>query len=342
MKIKKLETFCNEFVGFVRVTADTRRSGLGPGLDLQCRHHLRDLPPPGGAPCARHRCAGFRRHAARRINEREHKFPGSYLRRATTGLDTALWDLRGKVEGKPVVALLGGKPGKLRAYASSMKRDITPEDEARPLPAAARREGLRRLQMARRRRMRPRPGRMAGPHRGDRAAGRPGAGRRDRQAGRCQFLLFAASAPSRSAACSKAEGIGAFRGALPLLGIRADQAGDATRWRSTSPAASRIASSPPGRPMIGMRAVDIVQPDIMYLGGMTRTLEVARMAAAAGLPCTPHAANLVARHDVHDASARRDPQCRQISRILDRGRGLLSLAGRPVPRRSLSQSRTAR
>ena len=44
--------------------------------------------------------------------------------------------------------------------------------------------------------------------------------------------------------------------------------------------------------MIGMRAVDIVQPDIMYMGGLTRTLQVAAMAAKAGLPCTPHAANL--------------------------------------------------
>ena len=64
------------------------------------------------------------------IGEREHKYPGSYLRRAMAGLDTALWDLRGRLEDKPVVALLGGSPGPLRAYASSMRRDITPEDEA--------------------------------------------------------------------------------------------------------------------------------------------------------------------------------------------------------------------
>ncbi len=44
--------------------------------------------------------------------------------------------------------------------------------------------------------------------------------------------------------------------------------------------------------MIGMRAVDVVQPDVMYLGGIMRTLEVCRMAEAAGLPVTPHAANL--------------------------------------------------
>ena len=44
--------------------------------------------------------------------------------------------------------------------------------------------------------------------------------------------------------------------------------------------------------MIEMRAVDIVQPDILYLGGISRTLAVCRMAKAAGLPVTPHSANL--------------------------------------------------
>ena len=46
------------------------------------------------------------------------------------------------------------------------------------------------------------------------------------------------------------------------------------------------------RRMIEMRAVDIVQPDVMYMGGLAKTLQVADMAAQAGLPCTPHAANL--------------------------------------------------
>jgi L-alanine-DL-glutamate epimerase-like enolase superfamily enzyme len=44
--------------------------------------------------------------------------------------------------------------------------------------------------------------------------------------------------------------------------------------------------------MIEMRAVDVVQPDVMYMGGIGRTLKVARLAQAAGLPCTPHSANL--------------------------------------------------
>jgi L-alanine-DL-glutamate epimerase-like enolase superfamily enzyme len=44
--------------------------------------------------------------------------------------------------------------------------------------------------------------------------------------------------------------------------------------------------------MIDERVVDIVQPDVMYMGGIGRTLKVCAMAAAAGIPVTPHSANL--------------------------------------------------
>ena len=44
--------------------------------------------------------------------------------------------------------------------------------------------------------------------------------------------------------------------------------------------------------MIALKSVDIVQPDVLYVGGMIRAMQVARMGHAAGLPCTPHAANL--------------------------------------------------
>jgi L-alanine-DL-glutamate epimerase-like enolase superfamily enzyme len=40
--------------------------------------------------------------------------------------------------------------------------------------------------------------------------------------------------------------------------------------------------------MIERRAVDVVQPDLFYFGGFVRSMRVARMAAAAGMPCTPH------------------------------------------------------
>ncbi|MDN3686335.1 mandelate racemase/muconate lactonizing enzyme family protein [Cyclobacterium jeungdonense] len=35
-------------------------------------------------------------------------------------------------------------------------------------------------------------------------------------------------------------------------------------------------------------ALDIVQPDIFYFGGMVRSMKVAKMAALKGMPCTPH------------------------------------------------------
>lgn len=40
--------------------------------------------------------------------------------------------------------------------------------------------------------------------------------------------------------------------------------------------------------MIERRTIDIAQPDLFYNGGLIRTLRVARMAEAAGLPVTPH------------------------------------------------------
>ena len=45
------------------------------------------------------------------------------------------------------------------------------------------------------------------------------------------------------------------------------------------------------RRMIDENIVDIVQPDICYIGGMSRARKVAMMAEIAGIPCTPHCSN---------------------------------------------------
>jgi L-alanine-DL-glutamate epimerase-like enolase superfamily enzyme len=42
------------------------------------------------------------------------------------------------------------------------------------------------------------------------------------------------------------------------------------------------------RHIIENDVAQIVQPDLLYFGGLTRSIKVARMAAAAGLECTPH------------------------------------------------------
>ena len=44
--------------------------------------------------------------------------------------------------------------------------------------------------------------------------------------------------------------------------------------------------------MVERKILDIFQPDVMYLGGLTRTLQVAKIIEEAGFICTPHSANL--------------------------------------------------
>jgi L-alanine-DL-glutamate epimerase-like enolase superfamily enzyme len=130
MKIKAIETFATRDVAFLRVTAEDGAEGWGQvstyNADITSEVLHRQVAPYSLGT----EIVDLDDHLDR-IFEREHKFPGSYLCRAMCGLDTAIWDLRGKKAGKPVAALLGGSAGPLRAYASSMKRDITPEPTRR-------------------------------------------------------------------------------------------------------------------------------------------------------------------------------------------------------------------
>ena len=51
---------------------------------------------------------------------------------AIAGLDIALWDIKGKSQGLPIYDLLGGKVrDEMPVYASSMKRNLSPIEEAR-------------------------------------------------------------------------------------------------------------------------------------------------------------------------------------------------------------------
>ncbi len=289
MKIAKLETFCNEFVGFVRVTADTGDHGWGQvstyNADITCEIFHRQV--------ARHALGTDALDFADTlllINEREHKYPGSYLRRATTGLDTALWDLRGKVEGKPVVSLIGGKPGKLRAYASSMRRDITPEDEARRFLKLRDEKGFDAFKW--------RVGSECGRDR-DEWPGRTEAvvPTVSRALGDGVAKLVDANScysPKRAIEVGKLleqEGIGHYEEPCPYW-----------EFEQTRQVTEALAIDVTGgeqdceftawKTMLDMGAVDVAQPDVMYMGGITRALRVCRMAEAAGLPVTPHAANL--------------------------------------------------
>lgn len=289
MKIVRLETFTNQYVGFVRATAEDGSQGWGQvstyHADITCEVFHRQV-----APYALGTNALDFADTIQRIYEKEHKFPGSYLRRAQTGLDTALWDLRGKVEGKPVASLIGGSPGKVRAYASSMKRDITPEDEA-----------------ARFLKLRDKHGFTAFKWRVGAECGRD----QDEWPGRTEAVVPVVSkalgdgvdklvdgnscySPKKAIEVGKLledNGIGHFEEPCPYWNY--DQTAEVRAALNIDVAGGEQDNEYSSwQLMIEHQSVDILQPDVMYLGGIHRTLEVCRMGAAAGLPITPHAANL--------------------------------------------------
>ncbi len=289
MKIKRIESFANEFVGFVRVTAEDGSQGWGQvstyHSDITAQVLHRQV-----APWVLGKDTTDLDDLLDIVTEREHKFPGSYLRRAMCGFDTAVWDLRGKQAGKPVTELIGGTPGSIRAYASSMKRDITPDDEAERLKRLRDEKGFDAFKV------------RAGSEVGRNQDEWPGRTEeiiptmRGELGDGVDLLIDANSCyvPDRAIEVGlmlqdngfchyeepcpywELEQTKQVTEALEIDVTGGEQDCDLTIWQR----------------MIDMRAVDIVQPDVCYLGGLARTLRVCRMAEAVGIPVTPHCANL--------------------------------------------------
>ncbi len=289
MKIASLETFSNEFVGFVRVRADDGAEGWGQistyNADITSLIFHRQV-----APWALGADALDIDALVDLIPEKEHKYPGSYLRRALAGLDTALWDLRGKLEGKSVCELLGGRPGPIRVYASSMKRDITPEDEAARLVLLRDQFGYDAFKF----RVASECGNDVDEWPGRSEAIVPAV--RKALGANATLLVDANSgySPARAIEVGRMledNGVRHFEEPCPYWELeQTKQVTDALDLDVTG--GEQDCDLTIWRRMIDMRAVDVVQPDVCYLGGLTRTLRVARMAEEAGLPCTPHCANL--------------------------------------------------
>jgi L-alanine-DL-glutamate epimerase-like enolase superfamily enzyme len=289
MKIQRLETFGNRDVAFVRVTTDDGAEGWG-----QVSTYNADITVEVLHRQVAHWVLGEDALAIERlvdtVSEREHKFPGSYLCRALTGLDTALWDLRGRLEGRSVCALLGGTPRPFPVYASSMKRgEITPEAEAERLKRLQGEFGYRAFKF--------RVGKECG-HDQDEWPGRTDAivpMVRKALGDEATLLVDANSAYSPKTAIEvgrmlEQHGIAHFeepcpywehdwtrevREALSLDVTGGEQDCDLALWRH----------------MLRSGTVDVAQPDLCYVGGVVRMLRVAAMAAEAGLPVTPHSAN---------------------------------------------------
>ena len=288
MKISRLETFSDQYVGFVRATADDGSEGWGQvspyNADITAQVFHRQI-----APYALGQHALDIETLIDAIPRREHKFPGSYLRRALAGLDTALWDLRGKIEGKPVCELIGGQPKQLRVYASSMKRDIKPLAEAGRFLRLRDEHGFDAFKF------------RVGAECGRDVDEWPGRTEEIiptiRQAMDGATLLVDANSgfsPARAIEVGRIledNGVTHFEEPCPYWEL--EQTREVSEALDVDVAGGeQDCMLPTWRHMIEMRAVDIVQPDVCYVGGLTRALRVAKMAEEAGLPCTPHAANL--------------------------------------------------
>jgi L-alanine-DL-glutamate epimerase-like enolase superfamily enzyme len=287
MKIARIESFTDKRggLGVVRVRTDDGAEGVGEmahgNADISAAVLHRQVAPlalgadplePGAL--------------SERIIEQTYKFPGSYVCRALAGLDTALWDLRGKLEGKSVAALLGARRRRVAVYGSSMRRDTTGPQEVDRIAAARKWGGFRAFKIKIAKRLGHDEDEWAGRTESVVAAVRRALGddvplmvdansgygaRRAIEVGRMlqeqRVCHFEEPCPYW-----ELEQTAEVAAALELPVAGGEQDTDLAQFRR----------------MIAMHAVDVVQPDVCYVGGLSRALAVAELARAAGLPVTPH------------------------------------------------------
>jgi L-alanine-DL-glutamate epimerase-like enolase superfamily enzyme len=286
--ITRIESYTASYATIVRVVADDGSEGFGqlaPYNNDITTTVLHRLVAPHALGCDPYQMGAIADHCI----ETNYKFPWSFVCRATSGLETALWDLRGKREGQSVCALLGGTPRPLPVYGSSMRRDITPSDEADRIARLRDSQGFEAFKI--------RVGKTMG-HNEDEWPGRTEAILPTvRQAVGDDVMLLADAnscyTPDKAIEVGQMmqehgyyffeepcpfwqfEWTAEVNAALDMHVAGGEQDNNLAQWRR----------------MLTMDAVDIAQPDVCYLGGVSRTLKVAEMAEATGKRCVPHSAN---------------------------------------------------
>jgi L-alanine-DL-glutamate epimerase-like enolase superfamily enzyme len=221
-----------------------------------------------------------------------HKFTGTYVCRAVSGIDTAMWDLKGRRESKSVTALLGGTRSYVGMYYSSMVRNCPVEWEVERIARLKAERGYKAFKL------------HVGKFNGE---------GEDYWPGRTEDMIRSAADTLKGDGDIYVDPNGAFTRdwALKLApmmrecGVKIlEEPLPFWKVKETADLRKEIASygiltaggeqdyNPNVWDMIfSLPMADIIQPDICYIGGFTRTLETAKRAAALGLYTTPHTSN---------------------------------------------------
>jgi len=289
MKIKKLETFTKPYVSFVKTTLEDGSEGYGQmstyHADITAQIFHKQV-----APWILGKLWSEFNDIENLVLEKEHKFPGSYLLRAIAGLDTSLWDLKGKLENKPVTELIGGNAGALKVYGSSMKRDISANDEADRFKKLSEEKGIDAFKF--------------------RIGAECGRGL-DEWEGRTEDIVKTINKSLDSSIKKLVDANSCFSSAQAIEIGKLLEDNNVTHFEEPCPywepeqtkeVTNALSIDVTGgeqdcdmriwRDMVERKIVNIFQPDVMYLGGLTRTLKVAKIIGEGGFICTPHAANL--------------------------------------------------
>lgn len=288
-KIQKIETFTRGPIGIVCLTTSDGLKGFGQvstfeaDITVELLHRLLASHVVG-------QDLSRIDDMVDRVIEASYKYPWSFICRGLAGIDTAVWDLYGKILDKPVYRLLGGKRESIPAYGSSMRRDISPEEEATRLLRLRDSHGFGSFKVR---------------------LGLENGHNRDKAPGRTEKLIPVIRKALGDKVRLLADGNSCYTPDRAIEVGRLLEQNDYGHFEEPCPywelewtaeVADRLEIAVAGgeqdndlaqwRRMIKMDAVDIVQPDLCYIGGFTRAYRVSRMAALAGKLVVPHSANL--------------------------------------------------
>lgn len=216
-----------------------------------------------------------------------YKVAGQSMAMAVSGIEIALWDIVGKACAQPIYKLLGGAYRKqIPVYASSMRRDIAPVEEAKRLAGLVEKHGFKAVKV--------RVGETFGFDQ-DAAPGRSVAVIKEVRGALgdgVEIMMDGNSCFSAPRAIELARAVEKYRifhfeepcpywdldsTAKVAKAIDMAVAGGEQDWELTR-----------FKEMLQKEAVDIVQPDVIKAGGFLVCRKIAAVAEAFGCVCTPH------------------------------------------------------